>query len=120
MSDVLKVRDFIRVRLTRNSQALVDMVPSTVDEDYTVYSADRAVLATNMATSQQINLGAVSTGGRIMLKTDRAILVGIGVTPANKLSLKDEGVFMATATFSHLWVRNTGAQSASIEYVVTD
>jgi len=120
MADSLKGKDFVRVRLTRNGTTLYDQSYVSEDTDYTEHTTERAVLSTNMSTSQQVNLGGVAVGARIMLETDKEILVGLGVTPANKWTLSANGVLMMTASFSHLWVRNTGAQEARIEYVVTD
>lgn len=120
MADVLKVQDFVRVRLTRNGTVLYDQAFNQNEDTYVEHTAERAVLATNMTTSQQVNLGGVSVGARLMLETNRAILVGLGVTPANKIPLSDNGTIMLTGSFSHIWVRNTGTQEAHIHYVVTD
>lgn len=120
MADVLKVQDFVRVRLMRNGTTLHDQSYNQNEDTFAEYTAERAVLSTNMSTSQQVNLGGVSTGGRLFLETDRAIQVGLGVTPASKLSLADNGVLMIVGSFSHIWVRNTGTQEARIEYTVTD
>lgn len=123
MADILKAKDFIRVRLTRNGTVLYDQSYVSEDDPYTEHTTERAVLSTNMATSQAVNLGGVATAGRIFLETDRGILVGLGITPANKVqvgSSTEGGVLMVTGSFSHLWVRNTGLQEARIEYVVTD
>lgn len=120
MADILKVQDFVRVRLTRNGTTLYDQSFPTAESTYTEHTTERAVLSTNMATSQQVNLGGVSVGARIMFETDRSIQVGLGVTPANKITLADNGILMLTGSFSHIWVRNTGTQEARIEYLVTD
>ena len=110
MADVLKVKDFVRVRLTRNGINLVDQAFNSDEDDFTEMAADRAVLATSMATSQSLNLGGVGTAARIMLETDKSILIGLGVTPANKWTLADDGVLIMTGSFSHVWVRNTGRE----------
>lgn len=120
MADVLKVQDFVRVRLTRNGTVLYDQSYNTTEDTYTEHTTERAVLSTNMATSQQVSLGGVSVGARVMLETDRSILVGLGVTPATKFTLADNGVLVFTGSFSHIWVRNTGTQEARVHYVVTD
>lgn len=120
MADILKGKDFVRVRLTRNGTTLYDQSYVSDDTVYTEHTTERAVLSTNMSTSQQVNLGGVAIGKRIFLETDRTILVGLNVTPVNKWTLADNGVLFFTGSFSHLWVRNTGTQEARIEYVVTD
>jgi predicted TIM-barrel enzyme len=123
VTDILKVQDFIRMRLTRDGAILHDQSFKTEQEDFTEFTADRAVLATSMTTSQAINLGGVSAGRRLMLETDKAILVGLGVTPANKWAVGDNtdgGAICIVGSFSHIWVRNNNTQEARIEYVVTD
>lgn len=123
MADVIKVKDFVRTRLTRNGVTLYDQSYVTEDTEVDEFTTERAVLSTNMATSQEVNLGGVATAGRVFLTTDRGILVGLGVTPANKTqvgSSTDGGVLVLTGSFSHIWVQNTGSQEARIEYLVTD
>jgi hypothetical protein len=120
VADSLKVQEFVRVRLTRDGTTLYDQSFKNTETTYTEHVTERAVLATNMATSQAVNLGGVSTAGRLFLETDKSIQVGLGVTPATKWTLADEGTLLFTGSFSHLWVRNTGSQEARIAYVVTD
>src|SRR5688572_31941635 len=108
MADILKVQDFVRVRLTRNGTTLYDQAFNASDDTYTEHATERAVLSTNMSTSQEVNLGGVAVGARIFLETDRSIQISLGVTPASKLTLADNGVIVMTGSFSHLWVRNTG------------
>ncbi len=120
MADSLKVQEFVRVRLTRDGTTLYDQSFKNTETEYIEHTSIRAVLATNMATSQAINLGGVSTASRIILETDKSIQIGLGVTPAEKWTLADEGTVLFTGSFSHVWVRNTGTQEARIIALVTD
>jgi hypothetical protein len=120
VADSLKVQEFVRVRLTRDGTTLYDQSFKNTETAYTEHTTERAVLSTNMATSQAVNLGGVSVAGRLFLETDKSIQIGLGITPANKITLSDQGTFMVVGSFSHIWVRNTGTQEARIAYVVTD
>ncbi len=123
MTDILKVQDFIRVRLTRDGINLHDQPFKTELEDFTEFTADRAVLSTSMTTSQAVSLGGVSVGRHLMIETDKEILVGLGVTPANKITVGDNidgGAICLVGSFSHIWVRNNNTSEARITYVVTD
>jgi len=120
MTDILKAKDFVRVRLTRNGTNLYDQAFVSTEEDFTEHTTERVVLSTNMSTSQAINLGGITTGRRIFLEASKAIQVGLGVTPASKWLLDDQGVLVMVGSFSHIWVRNTGTVESVITYVVTD
>lgn len=120
MTDILKAKDFVRVRLTRNGINLYDQAFVSAEEDFTEHTSERVVLATNMSTSQQVNLGGVAVGRRIFAEVSKATAIGLGITPAAKMSLADNGVLMMVGSFSHIWVRNTGTAESVLTYVVTD
>lgn len=123
MTDILKVQEFVRVRLTRDGTTLYDQAFKSEEEDYDEHTTERAVLATSMTTSQAVSLGGVVTGRKLMLETDKEILVGLGVTPANKWTLGNNiegGALLITGSFSHLWVRNNNTTEARIVYAITD
>lgn len=120
MADILKAKDFVRVRLTRNGINLYDQAFVSEEEDFTEHTTERVVLASSMSTSQQVNLGGVAAGRRLFLETSKAIQVGLGVTPASKVELDDRGVLVLVGSFSHIWVRNNNTVESTITYVVTD
>lgn len=120
MADILKAKDFVRVRLTRNGINLYDQAFVSNEEDFTEHTTERVVLSTNMATSQQVNLGGVAIGHRLFLEASKSVQVGLGVTPAAKWPLDDDGVLVFVGSFSHIWVRNTGTVESVLTYVVTD
>ena len=120
MADILKAKDFVRVRLTRNGTNLYDQAFVSGEENFTEHTTERVVLATNMTTSQAVNLGGVTVGHRIFAEASKAIAIGLGVTPAAKWPLDDDGVLVFVGSFSHIWVRNTGLVESVLTYVVTD
>ena len=120
MTDILKAKDFVRVRLTRNGITLYDQSYVSAEEDFTEHTSERVVLSTNMATSQAVNLGGITVGKRLFAEASKGISIGLGVTPASKWSLDDNGVLMFTGSFSHIWVRNTGTVESVLTYVATD
>jgi len=85
---------------------------------YSEHATDRLVLATNSGW-QQVNLGGVTTGEHMTLKTDRAILVAINATttyvPVSKF------MQLVTDSLTALYLKNESTtNTATIEVAVTD
>ena len=106
------------MKLTRDGSTIVDQSLKTTANTYTEHAAERVVLATNMASPQEVNLGGVDTGVRLMLETDRTISVALDTS--TKLWMVSEAVLYA-GSFTHLYLQNTNTtNTATVQYVVTD
>jgi hypothetical protein len=118
MADVLKVQQFARMKLTRDGSVIVDQSLKTTAGTYTEHAAERVVLATNMVSPSEVNLGGVSTGVRMMLETDQSIKVALD--DSAKLWTVSEAVLYA-GSFTHLYLQNTNTtNTATVQYIVTD
>ncbi len=118
MADVLRVSELARLKLTRNGSILYDQAFSPVEESYTEHSGDRVVLATNMASPQQVDLGGVSSGQHLLVETDRAIKIGVG---SQTFLVDVTKVLMVVGSFSSLYFQNESTtNTATVEYLVTD
>lgn len=120
MADSLERTMRARVRLIRNGADLYDQVFYEPDESYTESTHQRLILATNMATAQEVDLAGVATGETMFLQTDREITVAVDAI-GSKWTLKDNGAVMLVGSFTHLYLRNESTTNqATVELVVTD
>ncbi len=118
MADVLRVGELARLKLVRDGVTVYDQAYAPTEEAYTEHAGDRVVLATNMASPEQVNLGGVSTGEHLMLETDRTILVGVN-SQTNLITVKK--ALMVISSFSTLYFQNESTtNTATVEYMVTD
>lgn len=118
MADVLKVTELARLKLTRNGTVLYDQTFEPTEESYSEHSADRVVLAVNMASPQQVNLGGVATGRHLILETDQTIKVGVDST-TNLWQISS--ALMLVGSFTNLYVQNESlTNTATVQVVVTD
>jgi hypothetical protein len=121
MADITRVNVFARIRLVHDGRNFHEHEFSESDIDYTVHDAGRVVLAANMASPQEINLGdigAATPGTHLMLKTDREIQVALG-SVSNLWTVS--GVLLFVGSFTHLYVQNTSPTTeAVVEYEATD
>lgn len=104
--------------MLRNGVTVYDQAYTPVEEPYSEHTGDRVVLATNMASPQQVNLGGVSAAEHLILITDRVIKVGVNsqtnLWPVSK-------ALMVVGAFSSLYFQNESTtNTATVEYMVTD
>lgn len=72
-----------------------------------------------MTVVQEINLGGIDTGEKLLLVTDKEIQVGVDSQTA--LWTVGKSIMLDGGSFTHLYVQNTSTQvEATIEYVATD
>jgi len=121
MADITRVTTFARIKLIHDGRDFHDHEFRESDIDYTIHSADRVVLAADMASPQEVNLGdigAATPGTHLMLKTDREIKVALDdITALWTVS----GVLLFVGSFSHLYVQNENLTTeAVVEYEATD
>jgi len=120
MADVLKRTLRANVLTLRNELTHYNQEFYDADQTFTESSHQRVVLSTNMASPQEFDLGGVSTGAVMMLKTDRTVDVSLNTT-ANMLTLAQNGMMMVVGEFTHVYVQNNSTTyQATVELVVTD
>jgi hypothetical protein len=120
MADALSRTMRARVRLVRDGADLYDQVFYEPDETYTESTHQRAVLSTNMAVPQEIDMFGVETGEALFLQTDRAIKVSLD-SSGNQWSVGENGCVMLVGSFTHVYVQNESTTNqATIELVITD
>lgn len=118
MSDVLRVSSLAKLRLTRNDVVLYEQAYSLDETTFTESASDRMVLATNMASPEQYNLGGISTGAHIMIETDKPILVSFNGTTAQwQVGANNDGgvLLMSNTSFTSVYFQN---ESTSTEVTV--
>jgi hypothetical protein len=120
-TDVLNVDEFIRVKLVRNGSTLYEQVHDPAEESYTVHAADRLVLAANMGSFQQANLGDIDgtpAGQHLIVVADRAITIAVNTTAKEVVA---DTLILIGASISALYFKNTDVNNtATVEFVVTD
>lgn len=118
MADVLRVGKIARLKLHRNGVVAYNQAFAPVDEVYTEHAGDRVILATNMATPQQVDLGGISSAEHLMIETSRVIKVGID-SQTNLIPVKT--ALLLVSTFSTLYFQNESTtNTATVEFIVTD
>lgn len=118
MADVLRVGELARLKLFRNGVVVYDQAYAPQEETYTEHAGDRVVLATNMASPEQVNLGGVATAEHLMLETSGEIKVGIN-SQTNLITVKK--ALLVISSFSTLYFQNENTtNTATVEYMVTD
>jgi hypothetical protein len=120
LADVTKAELSARLKLTRNGLTLYDQRFYSGSEDFDESTHQRVVLATNMATSQEIDMTNITTGTKLMLQTTRAIKVAVDAVGA-QWDVAANGAVLLTGSFTHVYVKNESTtNTATIEAVVTD
>lgn len=120
MADALERTLRARVRLLRNGADLYDQVFYDPSVTYTESTHQRAVLSTNMATPQEVDLQGVEDAATLFLQTDRDILVAVDDS-SNTWPVSEHGALLLVGAFTHLYVQNESTENqATIELVVTD
>lgn len=119
MADVVKYEPSARMRITRNGVRLYEQYYDTAASTFSEYTSDRLVLATNMATMSQIDMGGVTTGSELLLVTDQPILVAINSSAAQWQVSKS--VMLSGGSFTNIWVQNESTtNTAIVQLVVVD
>ena len=120
MTDILKVNSFARLEVDEDGVQVLEQVYKPSEDDYTLHASERVVLATNMGSPSQIDLGdlgATNNGVRFFLKTHREIKVG--VTATDLWTVTDMVMFVGT--YTAIWVQNEDLSAeATIRYLATD
>ncbi len=123
MADVTKVEVASRLRLFRDNKVVYDQPFSMAATTYVEHTADRVILATNMAVPQEYNLGGVGTGKYFMATSDGPILVALD-NSANTWTLgiaPDGGVVTAISAFTHVYFQNQSTtNTVTVDVVVSD
>lgn len=120
MADVYKRTVRCGLVITKNGVTRVNEEYLTSNVTCTVLLHDRAVLATNMTSFSEVDLGGVTTAAVVMLETDRAINVAFNTT-GNVVALGDTGMVSLVGVVTHVYVQNTNTTyTATIEVVATD
>ncbi len=118
MADVLRVGELARLKLLRNGVVMFDQAYSPVEEPFTEHAGERVVLAAAMATPQQVNLGGVTTGQHLMLRTTGDIKVGIN-SSTNLIDVS-KALFLV-GTITSLYLQNLDPDdTVTVDLVVTD
>lgn len=121
MSDITRVNVFGRLKLIHDGSDFHEHFFAEEDIDYTVHSGDRVVLAADMASPQEIDLGdigAATPGTHLMLVTDREIKVGLD-SDTNLWTVT--GVLLIVGSFTHVYVQNENLTTeAVVTYEATD
>ncbi|KPJ95869.1 MAG: hypothetical protein AMJ55_02970 [Gammaproteobacteria bacterium SG8_15] len=118
MADVLKKQMLARLHLTKNGRTLYDQRFDSETSDFAEFSQHRAVLATNMAIPEEIDLEGVDTGTMMALLTDQQIKVSVD---SNTYQWTVSEFVMLSGSFTHVYVQNESTtNTATIEVVVVD
>ena len=118
MADVLKVEGSARVRLSKNGVKIYDQLHAPNAEAYTEHTADRIVLATNMAASSALNMGGVATGQWMLLETDNTVLVSLSGTTTQWTVSK---ALFYVGSFTSLYLQNESTTNqATVTVLITD
>lgn len=124
MADVLKAQELVSLKLYKNGVLIHQSPYEPAEESFTEKSADRVILATNMTSPQEYNMGGVATAARLYVESDQQILVAIDTTTTKWTVGKDQegGVLLLRGTsFTHLYLQNENTtNTATIDVVVTD
>lgn len=119
MADVVKYEPSARMKITRNGVRLYEQYYNTLATTFSEYTSDRLVLATNMATMSQIDMGGVTTGTELLLVTDQPILVA--VNSSSPQWTVGKSVMLSGGSFTQLWVQNESTtNTATVQVVVVD
>lgn len=120
MADVTKRNVRANIFLTRNELTLYDQEYVKSDVDFDQSTNQRVVLATNMATPSELDLGNITTGAALMLKTDREITFALNTT-SNTINIADNGMVQIVGEFTAVYVQNSSTTyTATIDFVATD
>lgn len=122
VADVLRVKPAARLKIKKNGVTQYDQAYTPVERAYTRHSGDRLVLATNMASPQEADLGDINTtnlGDGLLVTVSNTVTVYVGATtigvPISKCIMLDGG------SVSHLFFKNTSTTvEPTVEYVVAD
>jgi allophanate hydrolase subunit 2 len=107
------------MNLTRNELAMYSQGYYKADQEITAHTHQRIILGTSSG-QQQFDLTSVTTGAALMVNTDRTITIAID-TAANTITMSDNGMFMFTGAFTHVYVENNSTTYvASVELIATD
>jgi hypothetical protein len=109
MADTTEVEVSAKFRAYRNGKAVVDMPFTMSASSYLEHATDRVILATNMTSPQEYNMGGVGTGKFLMVETDRPILMSLDttVTQWNVGRGTQGGVVVFIGSFTHVYFQNT-------------
>lgn len=118
MADTLKKQMVARLHLTKNGLTLIDQRYDSETSDYVELSQHRAVLATNMANPEEIDLEGVDTGTMFSLLTDQEIKVSVD---SQTYQWSVTQYVAMTGSFTHVYVQNESTTNvATIEILVVD
>ena len=121
MSDVLRVSALARTKLTRNDVTLYEQAYSLDETAFTELAADRVVLATNMSTPEQYNLGGISNGAHVMIETDKPVLISFNGTTAQwQVGANNDGgvLMLANTSFTSIYFQNESTDNEVTAHVI--
>jgi len=120
VADVYKRTVRARVWITKNEIPRYDQEYLTSDTTMTESVHQRAVLATNMSTPDELDMTNLVTASVVMLETDRPITVFLNTT-ANSFTLATNGMVMLVGSVTHVYVQNNSTPyTATVEFLATD
>lgn len=120
MADVFKRTVRARVYITKNEVPRYDQEYLTSDTTITESCHQRAVLGTNMASPEELDMTNLVTASVVMLETDRTVTVFLG-SVSNSFTLGDNGMVMLVGSVTHVYVQNNSTTyTATVEFLATD
>lgn len=119
VADVLRVKATARLKIKKNGVVQYNQAYTPTEEAYVEHSGDRVVLATNMATFQQVNLGGLTSAARLLIVVSNTVIVAVNATAiAVPIS---ECIMLDGASVTALYLKNTSTTvEPSVEYILTD
>lgn len=121
MADALERTMRARVRLIRNDVDFYDQSFYDPDIDYDESTHQRVVLATNMGSPSEVDMGGVATAITLFLQSDRTILVSVDDNSSLWSVGENGAIMLQSAGFTHLYLQNESTTNqATVELVVTD
>lgn len=119
VADVLRVKPAARLKILKNGVVQYNQAYVPTEDAYTEHTGDRVVLATNMSTFQQIDLGGLTSAERLLITVSNTVTVAINAT-AIAIPIS-ECIMLDGAAVTALYVKNTSTTvEPAVEYVLTD
>jgi hypothetical protein len=116
MADVLKVKPFAKIELTRNGLTLYQQIYNPDSETYTEHSSDRLVLSSNMASFEEYDLTYIGTAQHLFVDATQTVQMCLDTTSVS-WSIDYLGM---VGSFTHLYFKNTSTTETTVTLMVTD